>query len=125
MRELFESEWLPYALTLGIEESKFWTLNPRRMKPYIEAHKIEVKESNSLMHLQGMYFLDALWVALGNMFSKKGAKPIEYPNKPYDIYGKDVELTETQKDLELQKLVSSLKIMEHNFNSSKKEDGAS
>ena len=115
---MFSKEWLPYALYLGIDANTFWTLNPRTIQPYVEAHKISVKEQNSFMHLQGIYVLIALQVVLGNMFSKKGSKALEYPEKPFELFAEETELTDDEKDLQLQSLVSQLKIMEFNFNNS-------
>lgn len=59
------------------------------------------------MHLQGMYFVDALRATVCNMFRSKGQKPYEYPSEPYTFDydyedGLDME-DEEQRDIAIQR----------------------
>ena len=89
MRSYYENEWLPKVIPLGTSYQEFWTLNPRiidvMVKGYNEARKNEIRQTNMLYHLEGMYFADALCVTVGNMFRGRGQKAFEYPKEPYTL----------------------------------------
>lgn len=113
---MYQNEWLPYALSIGIDEERFWTMNPRKMKPYTEAYRILKKEQNFMMYIQGRYFADALLCTVGNMFKDKHSKAFDYPKEPYSLFEAKVELTEEEKQRQRENLILSLKIMQTNFN---------
>lgn len=119
------AEWLPYALSIGIDEKRFWELNPRLMQPYIKAYRIRKKEENSMLYVQGRYFLDALLASVGNMFKGKQTKAFEFPKEPYPLFEEVVELTEEEKKRQRENLLLSLKIMMGNFNRTHKNKGSS
>lgn len=118
---MFTCEWLPYALSIGIDEKTFWTLNPRRIKPYQEAYRMRKQEENSMAYIQARYFLDALMATVGNMFKGKGQKAYEFPDKPYELFEKKIELSEEEKKRQRENLILSLKVMQFNFNSKHKK----
>ena len=73
------------------------------VKAYNEAKKNEIKQANMLMHLEGMYFMDALLATVGNMFRGRGQKAFEYPKEPYTLdleYEKDLDMT-SKEDREI------------------------
>ena len=80
---------MPKIIPLGTSYDDFWHLNPRKInvmvKAYNEAKKIEIRQANMLLHLEGMYFADALLATVGNMFRGKGQKAFEYPKEPYTL----------------------------------------
>ena len=55
------------------------------VKGYNEVKKTEIRQTNMLYHLEGMYFADALCATVGNMFRNKGQKAFEYPKEPYTL----------------------------------------
>lgn len=118
------TEWLPYALSIGIDEDRFWHLNPRLIKPYIKAYRIRKQEENSMLYVQGRYFLDALLCSVGNMFKGKTAKAFEYPKKPYELFAEETILSEEEIKRRRENLVLSLKIMMGNFNRTHKKGGS-
>ena len=118
------TEWLPYALSIGIDETIFWGLNPRKLKPYIKAYRIRKREENMMSYVQGRYFVDALLSTVGNMFKGKHAKAFEYPKEPYPLFEEKVELTEEEIKRQRNNLILSLKIMQSNFNNSHKKRGS-
>ena len=83
---------------MGVSWEQFWRMNPRILKAmstaYADKLKIDNERSNSMAHLQGRYFADAIASTVCNMFSK--GKPYEYPKEPYQI-GEKRELTEKEK----------------------------
>lgn len=104
MRDYYENEWLPQVIPLGTTYSEFWKLNPRiidvMVKAYNEAKKNEIRQTNMLYHLEGMYFADALCATVGNMFRGKGQKPFEYPKEPYTLdleYEKGLDISDDKE----------------------------
>lgn len=74
---------------------------------YNEKTKLELKQKNMLMHVQGMYFTDALLVTVGNMFRGKGQRAFTYPKEPYPFdfdfeKGLDME-SEEQKEIAIKR----------------------
>lgn len=80
---------MPKVIMLGTTYNDFWDLNPRKVnvmvKAYNEARKSEIRQSNMLMHVQGMYIVDALLATVGNMFKDRSHVPFEYPKEPYTL----------------------------------------
>ncbi len=103
-------------------------MNPRIIKLHVEGYKkkeeIEFEKTNIYSHLQGQYFLEALYASVGNMFKPKSTKPHEYPKKPYERQVSK-ELSEEEKREQTEKLFMSLRLMEVNFNAThKSKDGS-
>ncbi len=71
------------------------------------------------MYLQGQYMMCAINSTVGNMFRNKGTKPIEYPDKAFDIFEEPKRMSEKDKREETEKLFMQLKIMQSNFNANK------
>lgn len=118
---MFTIEWLPYALLIGIDETQFWSMNPRRLKPYTKAYNMQKQSENTMAYIQGMYFVEALRCTIGNMFSKKSSKPLEYPKEPYRLFEGERDLTEHDIEKQRENLVARLKIMQSNFNNNHKK----
>lgn len=80
LREVIETIWLPQALTMGVDYTLFWTLNPRKLKPFIQAYKDKIKarhaEINLSAWLTGIYNRQAIVSALEPKV-KYFDKPIE------------------------------------------------
>lgn len=71
-----------------------------------------------MAYLQGRYFVDALLSTVGNMFSKKGAKPLEYPKEPYNLEA-ERELTQDEKDAKAKAIIDNLMRMQEAFERTK------
>lgn len=64
-------EYLPMALSIDVEWELFWHLNPKKINPFIEAHKKKLKEIDNLIHSWiGTYGISALTTAISKCFSK-------------------------------------------------------
>lgn len=67
------------ALMMGVDYELFWTLNPRKLKPFQKAYsqrqKIKYEEMNYRAWINGLYVQNAI----GSAFSKRG----KYPDKPF------------------------------------------
>lgn len=114
---------MPQCLVIGIHEEGFWNMNPSRMKPYIEADKLRLESKNYELWLQGVYFYDALSIALSNAFAGKGKKPMEYPSKPRKITRETPEEKEERAKMEREKAVMFFKAMERRYKDKQEKCG--
>ena len=85
---------------------------------YNREQKRKLDYDNFIAFLQGRYFVDALLSTVGNMFSKKGAKPLEYPREPYNLE-EERELTQEEKDAKAKAIIDNLMQMQESFERSK------
>lgn len=90
------TEILPPALQYGMSVDEFWHKDKRLFNAYQKAYYRGLHETS---WLNGLYFNVALNNLAGNIFAKKGAKTLEYPNKPYDPFEKPPEKI-TEENLE-------------------------
>ena len=81
--------WLPSALLMDVTYEIFWTLNPRKLKPFEKAMELKQKAIQNRMNLTG--WVSGIYVqhAIASCLSK-GAK---YPQKPLDIFGLEEKAT--------------------------------
>lgn len=77
------------------------------------------KQLDGEMWMMGAYVLEAVGVAMGNTFGKKGRK-VEYRSKPFmaDIDLEPKALSEKEKIERTNALFNMLSIMQSNFNNS-------
>lgn len=119
---MVEKTWLIPAMAIGIPYKDFWNYTPHDVKLIIEGYKEQQKirfdYDNLLAYLQGRYFVDALLCTVGNMFSKKGAKNLEYPKEPYS-FEEEKELTQEEKDAQVKAIFANLERMKNNFERAK------
>lgn len=109
---------------MGVDLDSFWALTPHKLYLIAEGYKIalkrQIERENTMAHLQGAYFVEALLATVGNMFSDKHSKKHEYPDKPYDL-----DLDDTQKqskeERQLELFAAQLTARMHNFNLSKEQ----
>lgn len=91
--------WLPEALAIGIDYNLFWKLNPSKLEPFLKARNLKLKLKNEELWLQGLYFYNAISVALVNGFRKKGTKAQNYLEEPIKIF----EDTEYEKEMRIKR----------------------
>ena len=75
---------------------------------------MKLEEQNQMMYFQGIYFRDALLCTVGNMFNN--GKPLKYPDKPYEFFEEQKELTEEEKKKRTEMLFKSLEVSKVNDN---------
>ena len=90
-------------MALGVSADEFWNGDYTMLKYYVEKHRIAVEQQNEKLWLQGMYFYEALSVALAQSFSKHSQA--KYPEKPYRL----TPLSEEEQELENQKKVEQIR----------------
>ncbi|MBQ2768097.1 MAG: hypothetical protein IJF49_08500 [Clostridia bacterium] len=107
MREEFTAEWLPSALAMGVSESQFWNMNPRRLTPYVQADGIRLERANMTAWLCGAYVRDAV----ASCF----CRGVEYPEKPIRITPMSEAEKEEAAEAERQKALDFFRRLEASF----------
>ena len=124
---MIEDTWLVNALSIGINYHDFWSMTPRVVllifEGYNQNRQRKLEYDNLMAYIQGRYFVDALLCTVGNMFSKKGARQLEYPKEPYNLEG-NRELTQEEKDAKAKAVIDNLMRMKENFERAKEGGGA-
>lgn len=92
-----------YYMALGVSANEFWDGDYTLLKYYAEKHRIAVEQQNEQLWLQGMYFYEALTVALAQAFSKHSNA--KYPEKPHRL----TPLSEEEQEIENQKKVEEFR----------------
>ena len=78
METYYIVEELPLALEYGMTSNDFWNEDCDLFYAYQKAY---INKLHTNAHIQGLYNNLAFSIALGNVFKKKGEKPIEYPKE--------------------------------------------
>lgn len=76
------------------------------MEAYDRAHRLQVKDQNFMLWMNGRYVADAIMSTIGNSgwFKGKGAPLSEYPKEPYALFANSgTNLTEEEKRREVDK----------------------
>lgn len=120
---------------MGVSLNEFWQLTPHSLYLITDGYKLRLKQQmeydNTIAHLQGAYFVEALLATVGNMFSGKSSKRMEYPEKPHDLnldkFGKshnhakqNIGINDSYNEKQLKLFAAQLTTAMHNFNVSKK-----
>lgn len=94
---------------------QFWDGDPELVVAYRRAAELENQRTSEREWLQGLYFYQALCVALHNSLSKKGTKPIKYLQEPIRI----IPLTEEEKkekaEIERQRVIDYFNNLQKRF----------
>lgn len=112
---------MPDALTIGVPYDLFWHLNPTKLKPFYTAfeNKRKIRDEENWL-TWGTYAMSMFSVILANAFNKNSqAKYIENPI--YKQAKNNGQLTEEEKQKQIEQLFMQLQIMETNFKSNHKD----
>lgn len=84
LTNLFEKQ-CPIYMSYGMSYDEFWHGDAYMTRFYREAYKIKIRQKDEELWMQGMYIYEALCKVspILHAFSKKGAKPLPYSEKPY------------------------------------------
>ena len=77
-------------MSIGMTYDEFWNQDVALVRVYRKADELRRRRQNDALWMQGLYIRDALLSTVGNMFSGKGATPIEYPKEPYPVTAEQV-----------------------------------
>lgn len=79
---MFENEWLPDAIAMGVTYAEFWKMNPRILKAIAKGYKNKMVDMDYMMWTMGIYVKSAVLVAVDHVLNAKKAKS-EYIEKPF------------------------------------------
>ena len=103
---------LPYYMLCGMSYDEFWYEDPSRAVAYRKADRLRIERENQQLWMQGLYFHNAVAVALNNAFSKQKQK---YMAEPIKLF----EPTEDEKQRKIEetrrKLVNKLNAFKDAF----------
>lgn len=105
-------------MAIGIGYDEFWTLNPDKLTIIFEGYKLRRKIEDEKAWLLGGYVFQAVTVSLGNAFRKKNQKAKSYfemQEKPFLDGIEHKEITDEEKQRQIDALMASLHIMQNNF----------
>ena len=106
-------------MTFGMSYEDFWLGKPILAKWYRKKHLLEIEQRNQELWMQGLYFYDALAVALNNSFSKKKEK---YISEPIRITPKSEEELQADRERIRRQFVERLNKMAADFNRKKQSE---
>ena len=105
--QLFE-EVFPFYLSIGMSYEQFWYKDPHLVVPYRKAHELRRQQRNQELWLQGAYFAHAINATVGNMFSSKSTRKVDYPTEPLPITENEIaERREREAREKMEKIKAS------------------
>lgn len=78
-------------MSIGMTYDEFWNQDVTMVRAFRKADELNRRRQNEMLWMQGVYIREALLSTVGNMFSGKGATPIEYPKEPYPVTADQIE----------------------------------
>lgn len=96
-------EVCPFFISIGMTYEQFWRDDVTMTKMYLKAYEIRQKNEIEIdqwnIWKQGMYIYEALCDVspVLHAFSKKGTKPLPYPEVPYGMEDKKKEIEENKE----------------------------
>ena len=84
MRAFFAAEWLPFAISYGMNHKDFWDSNPAIVNAYVKAYSEKYKLDDAKMWAMGNYCFMAVYSAVGKIFCDKKFESI-YPERPLTV----------------------------------------
>lgn len=93
--EIF-ADVFPYYLAMGMSYDEFWRGSPSLVRDYRKAHEIKLQREEWSRHRQGMYFMQALRVAMSG-FAKDKSNPETYPQEPWPLTEKEAREQEQRE----------------------------
>ncbi len=113
---------------MGISESEFWKLNPRKVDRLIQAEHLRISRQldydNTVAFIQGAYIAESILSTVVNFLGGKGSRKHEYPAKPYDL-STDIDTntnTESENERQLELFKAQLSVTMSNFNHAHRKD---
>lgn len=104
-------------MSLGMSYTDYWegenSLPSFFIQAYNKRRKREMEEQNFNAWLNGLYNAQAFSVVLSNAFAKQGSPRAEYPDKPMEIFQR--EMTEQEKIEEQKRAELAAEIALDNF----------
>lgn len=102
---------------------QFWDGPPFLVRTYRKAFRLQQELANEQAWLQGLYVFDAVSVAMGNLFRKRGQKAEHYLDRPIDIFPLTEKEKKRREQEEYAKMQKTLEQMRAKQAAKKKQSG--
>lgn len=102
----------------GMTYEQYWNGSPYLAKYFCEKHKLEIKEKNQQLWLQGLYIYNAVSVALSNAFGKHSNA--KYLEEPIDIIPPTEEEMQEREEKEFIKSIRALDAFQKSWEAKQK-----
>lgn len=99
--EIFNSH-LPFFLSIGMSYEQYWNDDCCITKYYRKAFNLQRERMNEQLWLQGLYIYDAILDVAPALRAMGAKQPKKYPNEPYPITDKEIELRKEKQAKEHQ-----------------------
>lgn len=97
-----------YYISIGMTYDQFWYGDVWLAKVYRDAEELRERRANTEAWRNGFYMASALSSTVGNMFRKKGSRPIKYMDRPIPLTQKEKEEYEYQRAAEAQERIKRM-----------------
>ena len=98
-------------MAMGMSYDEFWDGPPHLAVAYRKAFKIKRELENEQAWLAGLYVYDAFAVCMANAFSKRGAKRLNYLERPIDIFPPSEKEKKRREQMEYAKMQKAMEQM--------------
>lgn len=92
---------------MGMSYEDYWYGDVFMVIPYVEAYRLRKQQENERLWLQGLYFYDALSVALKRfgegLAGKHSAGSVKYPEQPYPLWQREKTTAEIEAENEAER----------------------
>ena len=97
-------------MNYGMTYEQYWYGEPKMARFYREAYKTRLNERNEEMWRQGIYFLDALNVALHNNvnLSGKSIKAQQYMSEPLRLFPQTEKEIKQKAEIQKERVIKNL-----------------
>lgn len=116
---------LIHYLAIGVSRKEFYHSTLANLRDFDDAYKLRRKIEDERDYLVGVYAYEAVSTAIANAFRQKGAKLIEYRDKPILVEIEEREhlkhLTDEEKQVHIDNLFAMLGQMQTRFEQNKTE----
>lgn len=89
-------------------EDQYWRGDPYLAVVYRDVDTRKRVDENWSLWLGGRYVYEAVYSVIHNAFSRKGTKPVYYPDEPYRITPETEAEKKAKAEAERQKAIKSL-----------------
>lgn len=112
----------PYYILYGMTYDEYWNGDPWMTRTYAELYRIRQNQENSMLWVQGIYIYKAFETVMANSFRDKGKPPVQYLDKPLDIFPKTQEQIEAEQEQQQRKIAEMFTEWGKRFNEQHKEE---
>ena len=97
-----------FYMSVGVPYEEYWYGDYTKLKYYLRLFEQKRKLENEQAWINGLYVYAAVGAVIGNAFRKKGAKGVDYLERPLQLYPKTEEEQRYEAEMERRKIIAKL-----------------